>query len=382
MSNKISRFLKIDYRKLRASRQGLPLFVDILMINLVILNLGLIFFDWSYNFNSFQALIHWILPGFDAYYIKNIHPNASYYDLIFVSIFILELLIRWMISIYRKEYDKWFFYPVYHWYDVLGCIPMSGTFKLFRLMRILGMTLRLNNLGIIDIKSTFIYKKLNKYSKIVIEEISDKVVTNVLSGVQQEIQKDNPVIQKIATQVIIPQEGKINEWLNNKIVEALIQVYYKHREGLYTYLQGVVNKSVHENPEIKRISLIPGVGKLIADALDSSISNITFNVVDNSIEEISKSRQIPAMEDITSYIFNQFSSETENTELNELMKSMTFDTIEIVKKYVEIKLWRLKELNEEKSQLLQRLKEGRGNKNMIETRINVIDEQIKKISMS
>ena len=296
--------------------------------------------------------------------------------MIFVSIFITELLVRWIISIVRKEYDKWFFYPIYRWYDVLGCIPMNGTFKLFRLLRILGMILRLNNLGIIDIRSTYLYRKISKYSKIVIEEISDKVVTNVLSGVQQEVQKDNPVIQKVVSEVIIPQETKINDWLNDKVVEALIQVYYKHREELYVYLQGVVNKSVNENPEIKRISLIPGVGKLIADALDSSISNITFNVVDNSIEEISKKRVIPALDDIMGYVFQQLSSQSDNTELNEMMKTMAFDTIELVKKQVEIKQWKLKELTDEKVQLLKKIEEGKGRKETLQTRLEVIDQKI------
>jgi hypothetical protein len=377
MLNKIQSFFSIDLKKLRATRQGLPLFIDILMVILVVINLNLIFFDWSYTFSSFRALIEFISPTFNQFYAVNIHPNASFLDLIFVSIFITELIIRWSIAIYRKRYNKWFFYPFIHWYDMLGCIPMNGTFKLFRLFRIVGMTIRLNNLGIIDLKSTYIYKKGAKYVEIVAEEITDKVVSNVIKGAQAEVQKHSPLIQKIALSVFEPKKEKINEWLNSSISEMLTVVYFKHRNDLNLYLKSIVTKSVNENQEIKRISMIPGLGKQIKEALDSSISNITFNVIDNSIESIAKSKNIPAINDITNYIIQQLEIDhTSNKELSELMKGIVVDTLEMVKNHVEIKLWRINELNQQKVNLLKRLDSGRGNTNSIKAKIEIIEMEI------
>jgi hypothetical protein len=377
MLNKIQSFFKIDFTKLRATRQGLPLFIDILMVILVIINLNLIFFDWSYSFASFRAVIEFISPTFNHFYGLKIHPNASFLDLIFVSIFITELLIRWSLAIYRKRYDKWFFYPFLHWYDVLGCIPMNGTFKLFRLFRIVGMTIRLNNLGIIDLKSTFFYKKGSKYIEIVAEEITDKVVSNVIKGVQVEVQKDNPLIQKIALRVFEPKKEQINEWLNKSISEMLTVVYFKHRNDLNQYLKSTVNKSLQENLEIQRISLIPVIGKQIKDALDSSISNITFNVIDNSIEDIAKTKNIPAINDITNYIIQQLEiDQSGNQELSALMKGIIVETLEMVKKQVEIKLWKIDELSLQKINLLKRLENGRGNINSIKAKIEINEKQI------
>jgi len=344
---------------------------------LVIINLNLIFFDWSYSFASFRAVIEFISPTFNHFYGLKIHPNASFLDLIFVSIFITELLIRWSLAIYRKRYDKWFFYPFLHWYDVLGCIPMNGTFKLFRLFRIVGMTIRLNNLGIIDLKSTFFYKKGSKYIEIVAEEITDKVVSNVIKGVQVEVQKDNPLIQKIALRVFEPKKEQINEWLNKSISEMLTVVYFKHRNDLNQYLKSTVNKSLQENLEIQRISLIPVIGKQIKDALDSSISNITFNVIDNSIEDIAKTKNIPAINDITNYIIQQLEiDQSGNQELSALMKGIIVETLEMVKKQVEIKLWKIDELSLQKINLLKRLENGRGNINSIKAKIEIIEKQI------
>lgn len=378
MPLKLQRFFKIDFEKLRKTRQGLPLFIDLLMVALVLVNLGLIFFDWSYTYLSFKDLLVFISPSFNQFYSEKIHPNTSYLDLIFVSIFILELLIRWGLSIYRKVYDKWFFYPFIHWYDVLGSIPMNGTFKLFRLFRIFGMIMRLNKLGIIDIKSTFLYKKLSKYIKIGVEELSDNVVLNVLNGLQDEIQKNNPLVQQIALQVIEPQKEQIDAYINHKLSEIVSLTYYRHRNDLYKYLQDIVHKSVEENPEIQRISLIPGIGKLIAEALNSSISNITFNVIDNSLEDISKSKEIPAVKDITQQIIDNIahSHSEDNIALQNLMKGLTHETLEIIKKQIEVKQWKINELNADKLLLIKKLNLGRGNIPYIQARIDIIDQQI------
>lgn len=377
MLNKLQSFFSIDFAKLRATQQGLPLFIDILMVILVIINLNLIFFDWSYSFTSFKELIEFISPTFNHFYANKIHPNTSYLDLIFVTIFITELLIRWSIAIYQKRYNKWFFYPFIHWYDVLGCIPMNGTLKLFRLFRIVGMTIRLNNLGIIDLKSTYVYKKGAKYIDIVAEEITDKVVSNVIKGAQLEVQKDSPLIQKIALKVFEPKKEQINEWLNSSISEMLTVVYFKHRSDLNLYLKSIVTKSVNENQEIKRIAMIPGLGKQIKEALDSSISNITFNVIDNSIEGIAKSKNIPAINDITNYIIQQLEiDQSGDKELSDLMKGIVVETLEMVKNHVEVKLWKINELNQKKSTLLKRLENGRGNLQVIKAKIEIIDNEI------
>ncbi len=380
MLGKIRSFFTIDMDRLKTSREGLPLFVDIMMVLLVIINLGFIFFDWSYHYHSFRSLVGFISPSFNLYYSVRIHPNASYLDLIFVGIFISELLIRWGQSIYRKTHDKWFFYPIVHWYDVLGCIPMSGIFKSFRLFRIFGMILRLHKLGIINIESTYLYKKSKKYSELAVEEISDRVVTNVLTGAQNEITKDSPVVHNIVTRVLIPQKDKIDEWLNNQLSEIISMTYYQYRNDLNLYLQEIVKKSVHENPEIKRISLIPGIGNQIKIALESSISNITFNVVDNALEDMSKNKQIPALEDVTSHLLNAVALDDDrNAELNILMKSIAFETLEIVKKHVEIKLWKIKEFNERIKKLEQKIAKGAGNSEAAEMEINILTQKIEAL---
>jgi hypothetical protein len=351
------------------------------MVLLVILNLGFIFFDWSFSYHSFETLVGFISPAFRAWYASEVHPRASFIDLVFVSIFLTELGIRWLIAIRRKTYDKWFFYPFIHWYDVLGCIPMKGTFKLFRLLRIVGMIIRLHNLGIIDIKSTYLYKKSRKYINILVEEISDQVVNNVLNGVQSEVRKGNPVVQKIANEVLIPHQNDINIWMSNRVSEAVTATYFKHRMELYEYLKDLITRSVKENQEIKRIALIPGVGKLITEVLDSSISNITFNVIDNSMEDLAKGKSITAIQDITDSILDKLTQEhPENAKINQIMTDVVDQSIEVVKQQVAVKQWKINELEERKAKLIRRIAEGRGNAAAAQAEIDIINEQLKKMA--
>lgn len=372
--------IKLDLTKLKATRQGTGLIIDLVMIALVLINLGLIFFDWSFSYHSFQVLLNLIYPPFVSWYASKIQPHTSFLDLIFVSIFLTELLIRWGIAVKRRTYDKWFFYPFIHWYDVLGCIPMSGVFKTFRLFRIVGMVVRLHNLGIINLRETYIYRKLKKYIDILVEEISDSVVTNVLNGLQGEVKKGNPVVEKIATQVIIPRQDELNAWLSVRISEAVSGVYIKHRMDFYLYLQEVITRSVRENQEIKRIALIPGIGKVITEILDSAISNVTFNVIDNMMEDVSKGRNLSAIQDIADQIITQLASHEEsNAEMNKMITEVVNDALEVVKQQVKIKQWRINELNERKQKLLQNIESDAFNAAAYQAEIAIIDEELEEM---
>ena len=157
----------------------------------------------------------------------------------------------------------------------------------------------------------------------------------------------------------------------------LTVIYFKHRNDINQHLKTIVTKSVRENLEVQRIALIPGIGKQIVEALDSSISNITFNVIDNSIEDIAKSKSIPAINDITDYLIQQLEQErSDNKELSELMKGIIVDTLEMIKQQIEVKTWRIKELTDKKATLLKKINSGRGNLKSIQTKINMIEKEI------
>jgi len=349
----LKRFFSVDKSKLKDARQQRLLLVDILMLVLVVVNLTFFMFQYSFGFKTFNNLILWLSPSFHAFYVKNIYPNFELIDLCFVAVFVLELLIRWGLAIYRKTYEKWFFYPFVHWYDTIGCIPMSGALKFLRLFRVFSMLYRFQRLGIIDFTSTYVYRTFLKYLNILVEEVSDRVVANVIDTAQNEIKKDNPLVDRIVKDVLKPQEETLVEFASKTISSAVTGTYYNRRDDLNIYLRSVITKAVDENREVKTIALIPGVGKPITQILDSAIHNITFNVIDNIMEDLAKNRDNEAIRYIIDNLLDSLENKDglEATQLKPMAKTIMIDILEMIKEQVLIKEWKAKEMEEKASRL-------------------------------
>jgi len=145
----------LKWSKLKNERGLLLLVVDLLMILLVIVNLFYIVVEWHFSFELVRNLLKTHLPAFHDWYDSTLHRNFLLYDIWFVSVFVIEFLIRWFFAIYHKRYHKWFFYPFLHWYDVLGCIPL-GSFRFLRIFRVASMVLRLHKMEVIDLRQSYL----------------------------------------------------------------------------------------------------------------------------------------------------------------------------------------------------------------------------------
>jgi hypothetical protein len=64
-------------------------------------------------------------------------------DLPFLLIFASEFFTRWWLAYRRGTYSKWFLFPIFNWYDLLGIIPFKQ-FRFFRLFRIASIYMRLH----------------------------------------------------------------------------------------------------------------------------------------------------------------------------------------------------------------------------------------------
>ncbi|MBK7504145.1 MAG: ion transporter [Bacteroidetes bacterium] len=348
-NKKLARFFKIDAEKFKNSRRDGIIIVDIIMLFLVVCNLSAILFDWTFSFDWVQGIWKSIFPRFEQWYSAFIHPYANQFDLIFVAIFVVELLLRWFIAIYKKTYEKWFFYPFIHWYDVLGCIPLSGGFRLLRLLRIFSLFYRLQRLGVIDVTTTYLFKKGAKYLDIIVEEVSDRVVVKVLDGVQDEIQTGSPMVEKVAREVLLPKSEIISAWISERVSDAITISYSNHQNELREYVQGLVANAVKSNKEIDNIRLVPGIGKLVSNMLDSAISDITFNIVDQIMDDLENAKNKRGIDEVTSAIISQFLTQEKEDGLKvSLFTGVISEVIESIKTQVKIKQWQIAHQNESK----------------------------------
>ncbi|MEZ5002935.1 MAG: hypothetical protein R2730_07845 [Chitinophagales bacterium] len=343
--NRFFLFFKIDYDKLSKSHTSGLLFLDLFMILLILFNLSWIIFEYSFTFDSFRSFLTWAAPAFSEWYGREIHPYFFYYDLIFVAIFVLELTVRWVLAIFRKTYAKWFFYPFVHWYDVLGCIPLSS-FRALRLLRVFSMFYRLNRLGIIDMRSTYLFKQGNKYLGILTEEISDRVVVNVLSGMQDEVKKGTPIADKIVREVLLPKQHIISTWMAKRIGVITISIFEKNEAVFRKIIDDALSKALRNNKDIARLKMIPGAGALITNVINESVSDITFNSIKESIYQFSNPENNAGMVNDASRLVLETlieSHEGDDHSLDELVSQITADVIEVIKDEVKVQQWKIKE---------------------------------------
>jgi len=338
-------FFSIDYDKLHSSKTEGLFWLDIMMIFLIAFNLSWIIFEFAFGYESFQNITHWVSPAFHSWYAKVIHPNFLFYDLIFVSIFILELILRWIIAIARKSHRRWYYYPFIHWYDVLGCIPLSS-FRMLRLLRVFAMAYRLQRLGIIDMTSTFIYRRFDIYMKIFTEEVSDRVVINVLSGVQDEVSKGSPVVEKIIRDTLLPKQHIISTWAARRLGQISIKTFEKNENIIRGVIEESLAKSLKNNKEIKRLKLIPGAGSIIMDILNSSVQDVTYNTIRESVYALSSpEKNAGIINDASHYLMESLIEDHDDEEhsLDDIVSTISVEVIEIVKEEVAIRQWQIAE---------------------------------------
>ncbi len=333
-------------RLLALKRSELFLFLlDLVMLVLILLNLTWILFDGIYSSHYVQEFFARYAEAFNRAYLP-IHQNFSYYDSWFVSIFITELLIRWAIAVLRKTYHKWWFYPFIHWYDALGCIPV-GSFRFLRVLRIVSIAYRLQRNRIIDLTKTYFFRQGRKYYRVLIEEVSDRVVLNVLNGFRDEVLKGSPVRDRILRDVVQPRKGELVAWLSDRIQAVLTEHYGNYRPDLKSYVDTRIEKAVAENREISTLEAIPLIGGSIRKTLEHAIADIVFRVVDGIVADLSSSRNKVLIDELSGVILDAILFVEEDEGLEQTVRGMVTESIDLISREVDVQQWKLRESQED-----------------------------------
>ena len=270
----------------RTRRQQILLVVDLAMVALILLNLVWIIFDSAYAVPEIRSGLRWLLgDGFVNVYGDAVHDHFFRYDLIFVAIFATELIARWIASVRRDEYGHWLAYPILHWYDVLGCIPIAG-FRLLRLLRVFAVGMRLQKLGVIHVETWWITRKLVVLYDIVMEEVSDRVVIRILGGVQQELRAGDDLERRIIEQVVRPRQAQLVERFTKNLSNTAGTAYSAHQREIEQYVKTLVADAVRANREIRVIDRLPMVGGVATKLLEHAITDIVNGVIERGVQRL------------------------------------------------------------------------------------------------
>lgn len=328
--------LTINREKLFSSHEAFWFLIDFLMLALLLVNMAWIIFDTIYGLALVQELAQREIPAFAAFYAP-IHKHFILYDIMFVTVFLVEFGVRWIRAMVNKTYYRWYFYPFIHWYDLVGCIP-SGTYRFLRILRIASIIYRLDQYEIIDFKRTRLYRFLNFYYEAFMEELSDRIVIKILSGAQEEIRHGSTLLTRIRNDVLLPRRDQIQDWLSRRLAETVQNGYIPHRATLRRYLEGCVDDALQQNQEIRRIRQIPMLGQTVSSALDAAVGDIVSHVIHQILDDLATPQNHPFVEDLVAGLI--YESEAEEEDANHQLIRVVNEILDLVKAQMRIKRWR------------------------------------------
>lgn len=332
--------MKVNTSKLRTSRETPFLIIDFMMLGLIIINLAWLIFDALFASRLVRSGLEWLSSDFTRFYGEHVHTNFLVYDLFFVAIFLAEFVIRWGFAIRNQTYHRWFFYPFVHWYDLLGCIPVAS-FRWLRLLRIISIIYRLQKYQIIDISNLYVVRFVKKYLNVLLEELSDRIVINVLDGVQDEISVGTPVLEKVVQQVLIPNKPMLIEWIVSRVNDISDHVYQPRRENIRLYLDDVIATSLAQDQKVAALEKLPVIGEAITDVIESTVSDVVFNVVNRLATDIGSEETDVWVREVTDTILARLLQPDES--LNVASRNVVISILEVVKDEVRIQRWKQKE---------------------------------------
>lgn len=262
---------------------------------------------------------------------KNGKPVNNYLmmDAPFLVFFICEFAISWIIAIRKRKFIAWFLYPLYHWYDVLGLLPIVEL-RLFRLIRIYKISLILKTNRIIPIGDDIISRTLRYYGNIIKEEISDMVTIQILTESQEEIRSGSSLhiltnaIDSHRTGIKMVAIRKLKEVASNQRLGKLIE---------HTIAE-IIEKSDFSPRQF------PFIPKSWKDNLAKEISTTLYNAFSqailNSMDEESGRKSV---ENLVDFVIDEMEATAQDPEVNALNNGITLELLENIKKSVSSKKW-------------------------------------------
>ncbi len=335
--------MKLNWQVLKGHREAPFLILDIVVLVLISINLLWLLVDAILLNTGVGVLLGRHFPELITHYRQNWHETLLVADSVFTLLLISELLLRWGVAIRRKTYHRWFFYPFVHWYDVLGCIPLPP-FRALRLLRLISIGYRLQKLGVVDFSQSSLFAVPYRYYRMVIEELSDRIVINVLEGVQREVRGGSYVSHRLADEVLRPHRDSIVPWLAGLLSETGAYAHGRHREQLRRYLAESVRHAIAVNPDLQKLrKRLLFAGPTVEDELQRIVSGLLAQMVDDLLGDISQPDNM-ALQDVAGGLFDSLTRPRESSD--DILRQIVLDAIELIKTQVGVQQWKAGQAND------------------------------------
>ncbi len=294
---------------------------------------------WTYDVknvnNHIQFFKEEIFPLIEPNYYRHYGLNGKYVDeffkldVPFFALFLIEFLVQWFLSIKNRVYVAWFLYPMYHWYDVLGLIPLAE-FRVFRLFRVVSMYILLKNSSLTNVGNDIFTRTFTYYTNIIKEELTDMVTVRILSEMQEEIKSGASI--NLVTSAVEARRDQLKKLIIDNIRKGLANP--KANDMVRKLLAEALVKSSNN---ASTLQLVPSV---IKETITKDIGLAIFDSVNEVIN--SKLTGDQGEENINALIDNVLDDVilgSQDGDFNRLSEDMTVEIIENMKKAVSVKKW-------------------------------------------
>ncbi|MFT3921841.1 MAG: hypothetical protein QM778_04845 [Myxococcales bacterium] len=106
-------------------------------------------------------------------------------ELPLLSLFWLDFWIGWAIALRRSE--RWYRYPLVHWYDVLGLLP--GRLRVFRLFRLVSIYSRIYRGELQNVRDNAIKRMSSRAARAITDEVTNQVQLRVVERLKTEFEE-------------------------------------------------------------------------------------------------------------------------------------------------------------------------------------------------
>jgi len=213
-------------------------------------------------------------------------------DLPFLILFWIEFMVRWTLAIRRRTYARWYFFPIFYWYDLLSLIPVTALRPL-RLLRVVSIYMRLRQSDLSRVGRDFLSRGVAYISNIITEEVSDRVAVRILDEYREEIVDGTHV--RIARATVEPRRAEIERVLVSQIRAILTDedTIERFRQLLRLNLAN----AVEESESLRSLPLPHVVVKPVVSTVGEVLLDTTLETISTTLDSIDGQEAVQALAD-------------------------------------------------------------------------------------
>jgi hypothetical protein len=263
----------------------------------------------------------------------NLVDNYWWIDLPFLIVFAADFFGGWLLAARRRDYDKWYFYPIFKWYDLLGIVPVKQ-FRLFRLFRIVSIYVRLHRSEHTWIGDDIVSRTVRYFANIISEEISDMVSLRILNETQEELAAGTH--KRIIREVASSHREALATQLASQLRKVLTNA--EVRAEARRFLDANLDQAVESAEAFRRLPVPDALLRPVVTATGQAVFDA---FADTLAATLSSPAGHEAVRSMARDAVNGLVTEITEGELEAVVREVSIEVIEHMKETVAVRKWTL-----------------------------------------